>query len=175
MSNSWNVQGVSSLYWPYFLVHVDIHFATYAIWRYYFLVSFAGWSGHKAAINTSEAFVLKQNFSWCRFEILTAVVTKNSLFWDITPCSPLKLKQYFGEIYHIHLQGRRIISEKNKREIMWNVMCKGWAYQPLHRDLQWSIVLRNHVESRALRTYSWRRCAILKLWLTFNGQHAVIS
>jgi hypothetical protein len=27
------------------------------------------------------------------FEILTAVVMKSSVFWDMTPCSPLKVKQ----------------------------------------------------------------------------------
>jgi hypothetical protein len=26
------------------------------------------------------------------FEVLTAVVMKSSVFWDITPCSPLKVK-----------------------------------------------------------------------------------
>jgi hypothetical protein len=28
------------------------------------------------------------------FEILTAVVLKTSIFWDITPCSPFKLTTY---------------------------------------------------------------------------------
>jgi hypothetical protein len=42
------------------------------------------------------------------FEVLTEVVMKCSVFWDITPCSPLKVKQLFGGTYHLHLQGRRI-------------------------------------------------------------------
>jgi hypothetical protein len=29
------------------------------------------------------------------FEVLTAVVMKSSVFWDITPCSPLKVNQRF--------------------------------------------------------------------------------
>jgi hypothetical protein len=39
------------------------------------------------------------------FEVLTAVVRKSSTFWDITPCSPLKVNRYFGGIGRFHLQG----------------------------------------------------------------------
>jgi hypothetical protein len=27
------------------------------------------------------------------FEVLTAVVMKSTIFWDITPCSPLKMEE----------------------------------------------------------------------------------
>jgi hypothetical protein len=30
------------------------------------------------------------------FEVLTAVVMKSSIFWDITPCSLLKVNRHFG-------------------------------------------------------------------------------
>jgi hypothetical protein len=30
------------------------------------------------------------------FEVLPAVVMKKSIFWDITPCSPLKVSPCFG-------------------------------------------------------------------------------
>jgi hypothetical protein len=33
------------------------------------------------------------NTSFVRFQVLTAVVMKSSIFWDITPCSPLKFDQ----------------------------------------------------------------------------------
>jgi hypothetical protein len=36
-------------------------------------------------------------------EVLTAVVKKSSIFWDITPCSPLKAKWRFGGTYGLHL------------------------------------------------------------------------
>jgi hypothetical protein len=29
------------------------------------------------------------------FEVLTAVVMKGTIFWDITPCSPLKVNRHF--------------------------------------------------------------------------------
>jgi hypothetical protein len=31
---------------------------------------------------------------------------KSSIFWDITPCSVLKVNRRFGQIYRLHLQGR---------------------------------------------------------------------
>jgi hypothetical protein len=36
---------------------------------------------------------------------------KSSIFWDITPCSPLKLNQRFGGTCCLHLHGRRISQE----------------------------------------------------------------
>jgi hypothetical protein len=42
-----------------------------------------------------------------RLEVLTAVVMKSNIFWDITPCSPLKVNRRFGGTYRLHLQGRR--------------------------------------------------------------------
>jgi hypothetical protein len=41
------------------------------------------------------------------FQVLTEVVMKHFVFWDITPCSLLKLN-HFGGTCHLHLQGWRI-------------------------------------------------------------------
>jgi hypothetical protein len=38
-------------------------------------------------------------------EVLTAVVMKGTIFWDITPCSPLKVNRRFGGTYLLHLHG----------------------------------------------------------------------
>jgi hypothetical protein len=40
---------------------------------------------------------------------------KSTIFWNITPCSPLKLTRRFGVTYRVHIQGRRI----NQRESRW--------------------------------------------------------
>jgi hypothetical protein len=32
---------------------------------------------------------------------------KSSIFWDITPCSPLSVNRRFGGTYRLHLQGRK--------------------------------------------------------------------
>jgi hypothetical protein len=55
------------------------------------------------------------------FEVLTAVVMKSTIFWDITPCSPLKFNRRFGGTYRLHLQGRRISQAINQRESKWQV------------------------------------------------------
>jgi hypothetical protein len=39
------------------------------------------------------------------FKVLTAVVVKSTVFWDITPCSPLKVKRRFGGTYRLHHPG----------------------------------------------------------------------
>jgi hypothetical protein len=41
---------------------------------------------------------------------------KSSIFWDITPCIPLKVNRHFGGTCHLHLQGRRKNQARNQRE-----------------------------------------------------------
>jgi hypothetical protein len=53
------------------------------------------------------------------FVVLTAVVMKCTVFWDITPGSPMKANRRFGGIYRLHLQGRRISRARNQRECRW--------------------------------------------------------
>jgi hypothetical protein len=96
--------------------------------------------------------------------IITLQSTKSSIFWDITPCSPLKLNRRFGGTCCFHLQCRRISQARNQREgsdpedqsnmFLRNV---GWfstdyaAYIPEDR------ILHNH------------RCENLKLTLKHSG------
>jgi hypothetical protein len=49
----------------------------------------------------------KGEFIYAGFEVLTAVVMKSIIFWDITPCSPLSFNRRFGGTYRLYLQGRR--------------------------------------------------------------------
>jgi hypothetical protein len=42
------------------------------------------------------------------FKDLTPVVMKSSVFWNITPCSPLKIKGRFGGTFLLNLQLQRI-------------------------------------------------------------------
>jgi hypothetical protein len=62
--------------------------------------------------NTEE--IWKQDTDSVAFEFLTAVVMKNSIFWDITPCSTLKVSQHFGGTCRLHLQGRRMMQARNQ-------------------------------------------------------------
>jgi hypothetical protein len=45
-----------------------------------------------------------------RHEVLTAVVMKSTIFWDITVCSPLSVNRRFGVIYRLHLHGGFLLS-----------------------------------------------------------------
>jgi hypothetical protein len=42
------------------------------------------------------------------FEVLTAVIIKSAIFWDITPCRRLKVNVHFEGKYRLHFLGRRI-------------------------------------------------------------------
>jgi hypothetical protein len=45
------------------------------------------------------------------FEVLTAVVMKSTVFWDVTPYSPLEVNRCFGGTYHLHFQGEPMGTE----------------------------------------------------------------
>jgi hypothetical protein len=45
------------------------------------------------------------NHSKVSSEVLTAVVIKSTIFWDITPRSLLSVNRRFGGTYRLHLQG----------------------------------------------------------------------
>jgi hypothetical protein len=44
---------------------------------------------------------------YVRFEIFTAVTMKNSVFWDVAPCSSC-VNRRFGGTYRLHLQVKKI-------------------------------------------------------------------
>jgi hypothetical protein len=45
------------------------------------------------------------------FEVLTAVVIKSTIFWDITSCSALSINRRFGGTYQLHLLLRWFLSQ----------------------------------------------------------------
>jgi hypothetical protein len=47
------------------------------------------------------------------------VQLKSSVFWDITPYSPFKTNQRFGEICRLHLHSRSISHAGNEGENSW--------------------------------------------------------
>jgi hypothetical protein len=59
----------------------------------------------------------KTTKTYVGFEVLTAVVMKSTVFWDITPCNRLRVIRRFGGTYRLHHQGRRISRAENQREI----------------------------------------------------------
>jgi hypothetical protein len=76
----------------------------------------ANFQSVKSNWKQTEHKINKQNVG---FEILIPVVMKNSVFYDITPRSPLRANGHFGGTCRLHLQGRRISQARNQREYMW--------------------------------------------------------
>jgi hypothetical protein len=56
---------------------------------------------------------------------------KSCIFWDITPCNPLKVNRRFGGTCRLHLQGRRISQARNQSESRWQAR----SYIPEDRTL----------------------------------------
>jgi hypothetical protein len=60
-------------------------------------------------INTISTFFCKTFLNltqlYAESEVLEALVMKGTIFWDITPCDPLKVNRRFGGAYHFHIQG----------------------------------------------------------------------
>jgi hypothetical protein len=96
--------------------------------------------------------MLFSHLSFVGFEVLIAVVTKSSVFWDITSCSPLKVNRCFGATCRRHLHGRRISEARNQREAVSK------------QSSTWLIP----------RPWRWRWHVPPKRRLTFNGLHGVI-
>jgi hypothetical protein len=54
------------------------------------------------------------------FEVFIAVVVKSSpAFWDITPCSQLKVNRPFGGTFRLHLLDRKMSRVRNQRVGRW--------------------------------------------------------
>jgi hypothetical protein len=52
------------------------------------------WMGPKLLVNANDV----------GFEVLTALVMKTSIFWDITSCGPLKVHRRFAVTCRLHIQ-----------------------------------------------------------------------
>jgi hypothetical protein len=48
-----------------------------------------------------------------KFEVLTSVTVKITIFWDVTPCNLKDHRQYFGGTSCLDLEGRRIFDCKD--------------------------------------------------------------
>jgi hypothetical protein len=49
-------------------------------------------------------------------EVKQASIKKTTIFWDITPCSPLRVNRRFGGTYRLHILGRKMSSVRNHHE-----------------------------------------------------------
>jgi hypothetical protein len=82
--------------------------------------------------NTMDVHGLLQGY---RFTFFCYPLFSNVIFWDITPCSPLKVNRRFGEPYHLHLQSRRISPARNQRESRWKTQPYSVSYLTLKMEV----------------------------------------
>jgi hypothetical protein len=82
------------------------------------------------SIKCNNVFSNKMKLLHVGFEDLTAVVMKSTIFWDITPCSPLSVNWRFGGTYRLHLQGRRNKYSKKRAKKILLTTCL--LFKPLH-------------------------------------------
>jgi hypothetical protein len=69
-------------------------------------------------------------------EVLRAVVMKRTIFWDITPCSPLSFNRRSGRTYRLHLHGRKNISwARNQSESRWQPYSLYMLYNILYMSV----------------------------------------
>jgi hypothetical protein len=77
-----------------------------------------------------------QQWLW-KSAVLTVVVMKSSIFWDIMSCSLLKVNRRFERTCCLYFLGRRISQARTQRESKW----------------QSSIIRRLHVPSKSRLTF----------------------
>jgi hypothetical protein len=97
------------------------------------------------------------------FEVLRAVVMNSYIFWDIKPCSLLKISSHFRRTCHLHLQDRIICQAIKQHDAgIKQQLCL------LHASrwfLAWLI----------LQSWTWMRHVPPKHWFTFNRLHGDIG
>jgi hypothetical protein len=60
------------------------------------------------------------------------MIVNSSIYWYITPCSPLKVNRIFGGTCRLHLQVRRISQERNQLEIRRKKLLPNWFIKKAH-------------------------------------------
>jgi hypothetical protein len=100
-------------------------------------------------------FVLLSVFTMKSSRNSEQIFMKSTIFWDITPCSPLSVKRPFGGTYRLHLQVRKT-----------SLTSGGILPTCFHACFLFRLFFR---------PWRWRRYVPPKLRLTLNGLHRGIS
>jgi hypothetical protein len=75
-----------------------------------------------------------------RFEVFTAVIMKNAVFWDVAACTSC-VNRRFGGTYRLHLQGRKIRERETSvsRWLQTECQSKTTSYIRTEREGEWAI------------------------------------
>jgi hypothetical protein len=99
--------------------------------------------------------------SWVGSEVFTAAIMKTSIFWDITPCSPLNVNPMFRSKI-----SPQCLVPKNKPSKKKNSVKQVASRVLLHAAFFAWLILRH---------WRWRRHIPLKRRLTFNRLHGITA
>jgi hypothetical protein len=116
-----------SLLFKLFLLPVSVTLFLERLWRMYTIETPFSLTLKTTSISSlynvfRKQYVILKNFTnrQCKVSFLEPsliwIRVKSYIFWDTTPCSPLKVNLCFGEIFCLHLHGRRISQAINKCE-----------------------------------------------------------
>jgi hypothetical protein len=83
-------------------------------------------------------------------EVPTSVAMKSTIFWDITPCSPLKVNRCFGGTYRPRLHGRRISRARNQQK-----QTEAWQSPKWEPELQNIEIFFQNYGLSILRVAAW--------------------
>jgi hypothetical protein len=75
-----------------------------------------------------HGIVLRSKDSVVGFEVLTAVVMKSSVFWDITPCSLLKVNELLGGTSPSSGLNNKPIKKQQLDNCFTHVSCFAYSY-----------------------------------------------
>jgi hypothetical protein len=92
------------------------------------------------------------------FEVFTAVVMRSTIFWDITPCSPLSVNRRFGGAYCLHLQGRR--NKFSKKPAIKQVASLRLTLNRLHGVISQKVILFKQSLFQSVVSNPW----VLTVW-----------
>jgi hypothetical protein len=111
-------------------------------------------------IQTSFALIMcnniKMHYYWLYNVLEDINITdhlKSSVFWDVAPCSPMKVNWCLKGTYCLHLQGRRVSQSMKQAVGIARLLFSGLILWP----------------------WRWRWYVPLKCWLAFTGLLIVIS
>jgi hypothetical protein len=89
-----------------------------------------------------------------------------TIFWDITPCSPLRVNRRFGRTHRLHLQGRK---NKLSKKPAWEQVALGFLLSLFFRAWKWRryVPPKLRLTQRTTRRYISRRWySSIQTWLT---------
>jgi hypothetical protein len=93
----------------------------YVKWRYFRFQLILYWTVILVLLMVRNEYVTGKMtlLLWCLYQIFWPL--KGFIFWDITPCIPLKFNRYFRGMHRLRLQEQTISRLRNQRESRWQV------------------------------------------------------